>query len=68
MRKKIIISILLFVSFFAFSGDLFAADDQYPGDTEIYGVSTQAIEPNVLIFLDNSGSMTGNVVSGTAYD
>ncbi|VAW38822.1 Type IV fimbrial biogenesis protein PilY1, partial [hydrothermal vent metagenome] len=42
--------------------------DQYPGDTEIYGVSTQAIEPNVLIFLDNSGSMTGNVVSGTAYD
>ncbi|VAV83910.1 hypothetical protein MNBD_DELTA01-1573, partial [hydrothermal vent metagenome] len=68
MRKIIIISIFLLVSVFAFRGSLFAALDQYPGDTEIYGVSTQAIEPNVLIFLDNSGSMTGNVVSGTAYD
>ncbi len=68
MRKKIITSIFLLVSFFALRGSLFAAPDQYPGDTEIYGLSTETIEPNVLILLDNSGSMTGDVVTGIAYD
>lgn len=33
-----------------------AAPDQYPGDTSIYG-SDVTLEPNVLLILDNSGSM-----------
>ncbi len=42
--------------------------DQYPGDTSIYGVSTATVPPNVLIILDNSGSMNDSVVSGIPYD
>ncbi|MBE9529443.1 MAG: hypothetical protein IME99_09420, partial [Proteobacteria bacterium] len=44
------------------------AFDQYAGDTAIYGVSTATVEPNVLIILDNSGSMTDTVITGAAYD
>jgi type IV pilus assembly protein PilY1 len=44
------------------------AFDQYAGDTAIYGVSTATVEPNVLIILDNSGSMTDTVITGDAYD
>ena len=42
--------------------------DQYPGDTVVYGASTQSIEPNVLIILDNSGSMDETIVAGDPYD
>lgn len=45
-----------------------SALDQYPGDTVIYGVSTATIQPNVLIIMDNSGSMSGEIVSGAPYD
>ncbi len=42
--------------------------DQYPGDTAIYGVSTSAVQPNVLIILDNSGSMNNEVLVGDPYN
>src|SRR3972149_2591524 len=42
--------------------------DQYPGDTVVYGASTQSREPNVLIILDNSGSMDETIVAGDPYD
>ena len=29
----------------------------YADDTEIYGVTTEQVKPNVLIIFDNSGSM-----------
>ena len=44
-----------------------AALDQYPGDTVIYGVSTGTIQPNVLVILDNSGSMSGEIITGGPY-
>src|SRR3972149_11299731 len=44
------------------------AVDQYPGDTAIYGVSTATIQPNVLIILDNSGSMSDEVESGVSFN
>lgn len=50
------------------SGSEALALDQYPGDTVIYGVSTAAIQPNVLIIMDNSGSMGDEIVSGPPYD
>lgn len=45
-----------------------AAPDQYPGDTSIYGNQT-VLPPNVLLILDNSGSMSdsGQMVSGGSY-
>lgn len=42
--------------------------DQYPGDTAIYGVNTGSIQPNVLIILDNSGSMNDTIDSGVSYN
>lgn len=58
----VIIALLLPIS-------LHAAPDQYPGDTSIYGGTTTTIQPNILIILDNSGSMSGSVVvSQTDYD
>lgn len=48
---------------------LYAAPDQYRGDTSIYGGITTTIQPNILIILDNSGSMSGQVISSTTpYD
>lgn len=44
-----------------------AAPDQYGGDTSIYGGATAAIQPNVLIIIDTSGSMADSVPS-TTYD
>jgi type IV pilus assembly protein PilY1 len=38
-----------------------AAPDQYTGDTSIYGGATSGIEPNVLIIIDDSGSMADSV-------
>lgn len=40
----------------------------YADDVEIYGVTTTEIKPNVLIILDNSGSMNGEVRSAVGYD
>lgn len=45
-----------------------AAPDQYLGDTSIYGgASAGAVQPNVLIILDTSGSMD-DTVPGGSYD
>ncbi len=49
------------------SQDASAVIDQYPGDTVIYGVSTGTIQPNVLVILDNSGSMSGEIITGGPY-
>ncbi|MCP3677364.1 MAG: hypothetical protein GY721_07185 [Deltaproteobacteria bacterium] len=49
-------------------GSIAFALDQYPGDTTIYGVSTATIQPNVLIILDSSGSMSGEVMTGDPYN
>jgi type IV pilus assembly protein PilY1 len=43
-----------------------ATPDQYPGDSSIYGVQAP-LQPNVLIFIDNSGSMA-DVIPGADYD
>jgi type IV pilus assembly protein PilY1 len=53
------------------SATVLAAPDQYPGDSSIYGVQAP-LQPNVLIVIDDSGSMTdtvraGDFVPGTAY-
>lgn len=40
---------------------LYAAPDQYPGDTSIYGGVVAAMQPNVLIVVDTSGSMSDTV-------
>jgi len=42
-------------------GNAQAAPDQYAGDTSIYGGATSGIEPNVLIIIDDSGSMADSV-------
>src|SRR3989304_2479568 len=40
----------------------------YADDTEIYGMTTSQIKPNVLIIFDNSGSMNDEVRSAIGYD
>lgn len=40
----------------------------YADDTEIYGASTATVKPNVLLILDNSGSMRDEGVVGDPYD
>ncbi|MBI5901902.1 MAG: hypothetical protein HZB84_00225 [Deltaproteobacteria bacterium] len=67
-NSKLLFSVLLAVCVLAGAGSVSYAIDQYPGDTSIYGVSTATIQPNVLIILDNSGSMSGTVNDGTSYN
>lgn len=43
------------------AGTAFAGPDNYVGDTTIYGGSTVDVEPNVLVILDTSGSMSDDV-------
>jgi type IV pilus assembly protein PilY1 len=45
----------------------FAGPDQYCGDTAIYGGTPSVVEPNILVVIDNSGSM-GDSVPGGIYD
>ena len=59
---------LLALAFLALLAGGARALDQYPGDTAIYGVSTATIQPNVLIILDNSGSMSDEVESGVSFN
>lgn len=66
MRQIVFVCIAVF-SILGSGRDSFALD-QYPGDTVIYGVSTATIQPNVLIIMDNSGSMSEEIVSGGPYD
>ncbi|MBI1910934.1 MAG: hypothetical protein HYS21_02940 [Deltaproteobacteria bacterium] len=66
LKNKLLQASVFFVSVLAASGAW--ALDQYPGDTVIYGLSTGSIQPNVLIVLDNSGSMSDTIVSGAPYN
>jgi type IV pilus assembly protein PilY1 len=67
LSKSITLLLLLIIT--VIPGILYAAPDQYPGDTSIYGATTTMLKPNILIILDNSGSMTGTVCAATgAYD
>jgi len=65
---KKIISIALLMTALQLMAGVALAIDQYPGDTSIYGVTTTTIQPNVLIILDNSGSMSDTVITGSPYD
>jgi type IV pilus assembly protein PilY1 len=60
-------ALLAAVFVFAVSYRDASALDQYPGDTVIYGVSTGTIQPNVLVILDNSGSMSEEIITGAPY-
>jgi len=40
----------------------------WAADTDIYGISTIDVKPNVLVIFDNSGSMSTNDVPGEIYD
>ena len=66
-RAKKILSLILLMAGIFLPSHLMALD-QYPGDTAIYGVSTSPIQPNVLIILDNSGSMNDDIIVGDPYD
>lgn len=61
------LALFLAAALFALGAPALALD-QFPGDTVIYGVSTESIQPNVLVILDNSGSMSDTIVSGNPYD
>ena len=56
-----IFAIVMFISALLWSSVSCAAPDQYPGDTSIYGGAVAAIQPNVLIIIDTSGSMSDSV-------
>jgi type IV pilus assembly protein PilY1 len=68
MEHKKMKKIITFCFVFMFSAQVatlaYAAPDQYPGDSSIYGVQAP-LQPNVLIVIDNSGSMTGTVPGGS---
>ena len=61
-----IILVALFVAAF-YPGTGLAGPDMYSGDTSMFGGSPVVLAPNVLIILDNSGSM-GGTVPGGKYD
>lgn len=65
--KKLAASLLVFCLMFVISGRCVAAPDQYLGDTSVYGGAIPA-DPNVLIILDNSGSMREVIDSGVPYN
>lgn len=67
-RSELLYVPLLALLFLASLAGSARALDQYPGDTAIYGVSTATIQPNVLIILDNSGSMSQEVDSGVSFN
>ena len=68
MKQLITVLILYSFTMVCATGSAFAAScDQYPGDTWIYGGITSVINPNVLIIIDTSTSMS-DTVPGTAGD
>lgn len=70
MKRVLFTIIIAVVTAIILPGELPAAPDQYPGDTSIYGGATAAIQPNVLIIIDTSGSMDDPVPGNptTAYN
>ncbi len=61
MKKLVLLVISLMISATAAS-PVFADFDKYPGDSSIYGVESTT-KPNVLIVIDNSGSMADTVIA-----
>jgi len=63
------VKILVLVAIVLGPCNLYATPDFYRGDTSIYGGIATTIQPNILIILDNSGSMADTVPSAkAAYD
>jgi len=60
MCRNIFVLVLI-ISVALWSSISFASPDQYPGDTSIYGGAVSATQPNVLIIIDTSGSMSDTV-------
>lgn len=59
MKYNIALFAILFL--LASTVSAFSGQDSYIGDTVIYGGTTVALKPNVLIIFDSSGSMGGTV-------
>ena len=67
MRKSLFIIFIAILAAVAGPGVATAGPDRFAGDTVIYGGSASVLEPNVLIIIDDSGSM-GDSVPGGSYD
>jgi type IV pilus assembly protein PilY1 len=67
MKSKLFTIIFAAILAIISPGNAQAAPDQYAGDTSIYGGATSGIEANVLIIIDDSGSMA-DTVPGDPYD
>lgn len=64
MKRTILIILICLSASLLLPGVSLAASDQYIGDTAIYGGSPAVLQPNVLIIIDTSGSMSGEVPAG----
>ncbi len=64
--KKILFFIMLCVALviLVFPAAATAGPDLFSGDTRIYGGSPVVLQPNVLIIIDDSGSMKDTVPGG----
>jgi type IV pilus assembly protein PilY1 len=60
VMQRTIIAVITFAIALIVASTVLAAPDQYPGDAAIYG-SVGTYQPNVLIIIDNSGSMSESV-------
>jgi type IV pilus assembly protein PilY1 len=57
MKRRLLLPVILFVFCFLNVAAVYAAPDQFLGDSVIYGGSAATIRPNVLVILDDSQSM-----------
>ena len=64
MYKNVFILIGALAMSMVIAAGALAGPDQYCGDTAIYGGLPTVAEPNVLIFIDNSGSMSDSIPGG----
>ena len=63
MNKLLAAAVIGWAALFASVPAALAIPDQYRGDSAIYGVQAPT-QPNVLIIIDDSGSMTDSVLAG----
>ncbi len=64
MNKIFLIIIAGMLAALIVPGFVLAGPDQFVGDTELYGGVPTVVEPNVLIIIDDSGSMSDTVPGG----